>query len=346
MGRFAIGCLGRSREPALQFLAVVVVINGLVCISAPAVIVLRDGGNTAPVGRFIFAMAVAALALTPLEVAAIWLVVAPRFRSYLQDRRCLRRINDVLHDAGLAIAFQPIYDFASGRAVGVESLSRLPAAGGGPDTWFADAERVGRGPDLEIVAIQAALAGAAHLPTGCYVAINVSPGLLTSPRLIDVLRCSDHLDRVVVELTEHTSVDDYADLQEARATLRRMGIRVAVDDAGAGYASMRHIVALTPDIIKIDRSLVTGIDTDPARRAMVAAVVMFALESGAAVIGEGVETPAELQTLIELGVDAAQGYLLGRPTTDSREWGAWTSTVLHPLADVAPLTALRPLPPM
>jgi len=126
----------------------------------------------------------------------------------------------------------------------------------------------------------------------------------------------------VVELTEHASVDDYPALLCARETLRLHGIRLAVDDAGSGYSTFRHIVAVGPDIIKVDRSLIAGIDHDDACRAMVGSLVLYALESGSLVVGEGVETAAELDTLELLGVDAVQGYLLGRPRTGDAAWGS------------------------
>jgi EAL domain-containing protein (putative c-di-GMP-specific phosphodiesterase class I) len=115
----------------------------------------------------------------------------------------------------------------------------------------------------------------------------------------------------------------------AREELRSHGIRVAVDDAGAGYASLQHILALSPDLIKADRSLISGVDVDPIRASMVAAVLMFAVQSGAALVVEGVETAAELQVLRELGVDHAQGYLVARPSTDPADWGRWRAPDGH-----------------
>ena len=104
-----------------------------------------------------------------------------------------------------------------------------------------------------------------------------------------------------------------------------MGVRLAVDDAGAGFASFRHILRLCPEYIKLDRTLIENIAEDPARRALAAAVVLFALEMGSAVVAEGVETLAELRTAQTLGIDAAQGFLLGRPTDDWNTWAEWHS---------------------
>jgi EAL domain-containing protein (putative c-di-GMP-specific phosphodiesterase class I) len=131
------------------------------------------------------------------------------------------------------------------------------------------------------------------------------------------------LDRVVVEITEHSSIADYKPVRAAREQLRERGVRVAVDDAGSGYASLRHVLELAPDLIKIDRSLISGVDADPVRGSMVAAVLMFALQSGASVVAEGVETVAELDVLRELGVEHAQGYLIARPSSDPHDWARW-----------------------
>jgi EAL domain-containing protein (putative c-di-GMP-specific phosphodiesterase class I) len=168
------------------------------------------------------------------------------------------------------------------------------------------------------------------LPNGCYVALNVSPSMLTSGRLVLLLHDSGFpLGRVVIEVTEHTSIDDYTQVVSARAQLKALGVRLAVDDAGAGYASLRHILALSPDLIKIDRSLISGVDTDPIRLSMVSAVAMFALQSGASLVAEGVETAGELDTLTSLSVDAAQGYYLARPSTDPNEWRRWAGRRLR-----------------
>jgi EAL domain-containing protein (putative c-di-GMP-specific phosphodiesterase class I) len=131
------------------------------------------------------------------------------------------------------------------------------------------------------------------------------------------------LDRLVIEITEHVAISDYNLQNEALKSLRDRGVRLAVDDTGAGYASLSHVLQLRPDIIKIDRSLIAGVATDPARRSLVTALVLLALDIGATVTGEGIEELAELDMLATLGVDHAQGYLLGRPTIDPAAWQQW-----------------------
>lgn len=238
-----------------------------------------------------------------------------------------RAVKDILLAEQLTIAFQPIVDLPTGRILGVEALSRFPSREGTtPDVIFAEATNAGLGLELELLAVRRALTEARLLDGSLYVSINVSPPVLANPSLIDALLASDvDLKRVVIEVTEHASIGDYTLLTQPRQRLRDLGVRLAIDDAGAGYASLRHIVGLSPDIIKIDRALVTNVDEDRARRALVMAVVMFANEINSSVIGEGVETAEELHALKSLGVNAAQGYLLGRPTTSSADWLTWVT---------------------
>jgi len=221
--------------------------------------------------------------------------------------------------------------------VGVEALSRFPAEPAqGPDQWFRDADQVGRGVELELLALERAAATAGRLPAHLYVSLNLSPATLTStdlPALLDGLGLSP--DRVVLEVTEHVGVDNYDQLQAARRQLRAVGVRLAVDDAGAGYASFRHIVRLRPDVIKLDRGIISGIDTEPAQQALAGALVAYAHEVGAVVVAEGIETADELATVSRLGVDAVQGYLLGRPTEEPGTWSRWQPTRQVPSATAA-----------
>jgi PAS domain S-box-containing protein len=229
-----------------------------------------------------------------------------------------RRVDAVLTGDGLTTVFQPIVNVASGEIAGYEALSRF----GGeppqtPDLWFADAERVGLVVDLDILAVRTALAGAQQLPDDVYVSVNVTPTTLQSGRLAGVIDAGPipgH--RIVVEITEHVSVVDYQTLREPLTELRSLGVRLAVDDAGAGYASFRHILRLRPEFIKLDREIIAGVNADAARKALAAAVAMFALDVGASVIAEGVETSDEVSMIATLGIEAVQGYLLGRPTAD------------------------------
>lgn len=245
-----------------------------------------------------------------------------------------REITEVLRTEQITIAFQPIIDLETGRMLGVEALSRFPTMPGiGPDAVFARAANAGLGLNLELLAVRRALAEARLLDDGLYVTVNVSPQVLANPSLTDALLASG-IDprRLVVEITEHASIADYTILEQPRQRLRDLGVRLAIDDAGAGYATLKHIVTLGPDMIKIDRGLVADVNRDRARRALVMAVVVYAMEIGTTtVVGEGVETVDELEALKDLGVDAAQGYLIGRPTTQHTDWFAWSRETVHTL---------------
>jgi EAL domain-containing protein (putative c-di-GMP-specific phosphodiesterase class I) len=196
---------------------------------------------------------------------------------------------------------------------GVEALTRFFAEPQqGPDVWFAEAAEVGMGVDLELRAAFLALGALQRLPEGIYLSLNLSPEALISPRFREVLP-DIPAGRLVVEITEHAPVDDYAVLREPIAELRARGGRLAVDDVGAGFASLRHILKLDPDVIKLDIGLTRHVDSDPGVRAVAAALIAFASEFGASVVSEGIETEEEAQSLRELGVSVGQGYGLGRP---------------------------------
>jgi PAS domain S-box-containing protein len=195
------------------------------------------------------------------------------------------RIETVLAQRLVVTAYQPIFSADTGALIGLEALSRFLDAQTEPAEWFADATAVGLGSQLELLALEAALSGSTALPDGVYIAVNISPSTCLDPALPAALDQSPIPgSRIVLELTEHLPVTDYAPLRRSLDALRRRGIRIAVDDAGSGFASFRHILQLAPEIIKLDRELIGGIDADPARRALAAAVVMFAAEMGALVI--------------------------------------------------------------
>lgn len=226
------------------------------------------------------------------------------------------RVERVLRQRALHIVWQPIFTLADRRVTGAEALSRFDGeVVQGPDVWFADAHEVGLGVDLELLAVELALESVDALPGDLYVSVNASPATVMSGRLLPLLqRRTDLLARVVIELTEHALIEDYEIMQASLTELRANGVRIAVDDAGAGFASFRHVLQLQPDIVKLDRSITHGLASNAAQRALAAAVVMFALEvGGMTVTAEGVETPEDLSTAALLGIDTAQGYVLARP---------------------------------
>lgn len=252
------------------------------------------------------------------------------------------RLTSVLTDRDLEIALQPIVDPGSGLAVGAEALARF-RDGRGPDEWFRDARDTGLALDLDRLTFTTALNLLPQIPKHLYLSINASPELIIgSLALTDLLAADVPLDRLVIEVTEHVRIGDYQQLHDVLTPLREHGVRLAIDDTGAGYASLAHVLQLRPDIIKIDRSLIASISTDPARRSLVTALVLMALDLGATVTGEGVETPTELETLATLGVDHVQGYLLGKPETDPHRWVKWwTRNWLQPTGKQMPRARIR-----
>lgn len=195
-------------------------------------------------------------------------------------------------------------------------MSRFPYGSGTPDAVFSKAHAVGLGTELESLALRKAVSFLPRIPEGQYLAVNLSPTAAhhLADRIFDVT--DESLRRLVLEVTETVAVEGYEPLRRRLAPLRERGLRLAIDDAGAGYASLHHIVELRPDIIKIDRSLINGMESDHSRRCAVRAFIALAEDLGAATVAEGVETLADLNVARDLGITSAQGYLLGRPSTE------------------------------
>ena len=245
-----------------------------------------------------------------------WLIgqlLEPRVLAERAREQVVARLLAVIGTDRLNMVFQPVIDVALGKVVGYEALARFngePARA--PDVWFNEAHDVQLGLRLETVAFDKALAALSAIPADAYLALNASPQMILSGTLARALATAP-LARLMLEVTEHSSIPDYGVLSEALAALRKGGLRLAVDDAGSGYASFRHILKLKPDVIKLDQSLIRDIDIDPGSRALAAALITFAAQTGSGVVAEGVETEDELATLRTLGVSTAQGFLLGRP---------------------------------
>lgn len=212
------------------------------------------------------------------------------------------------------LVFQPIVDLARGDVAGYECLSRFPGPPQTtPDVWFDEAQRLGLGAELDAAVVTAALRWRDALPPNTFLTVNVRPGTIGSGAVRAALRSADGLHRVVVELTEQDPIDETPDVLAALNEIREAGGMVAVDDAGAGYAGLRALLALRPQLIKLDRGLISDLDVDPAKRALVAMLGRFADEVDAWILGEGIERVGELEDLVRLGVPLGQGYLLGRP---------------------------------
>lgn len=221
------------------------------------------------------------------------------------------RVRGALETGQPVVALQPVVRLDDGAPVGAEALARFPDADMRPPcAWFAEAAAHGLGEELELAAVRSALAALAYVPAPLYLGVNVSPAVATAPALRRLLSAAPP-GRVLLEVTEHDAVVDYRALHRALASLRGH-VRIAVDDVGAGYAGLRHILDLRPDVLKLDIGLTRNVDRDPARRALIAAMVRFAADIGAGVVAEGVEREGERRTLATLGVSHGQGWLFGR----------------------------------
>lgn len=241
------------------------------------------------------------------------------------DAHVKARVEEMLRSRAFVTAFQPIRCLESASVLGVEALTRFTTSPvRSPESWFADAASVGLSVELDLLVLEAALDSAAGLPAALYVSLNLSPQACLDPRLPALLDQQNiPAQRIVIEVTERLPVADYVALAQALDSLRSSGIRIAVDDAGAGYASMRHILWLKPDLIKLDRSIIADINIDHGQRALGGAMVGLAAELDAVLIAEGIETEAELQAVQRLGFHAGQGYLLGRPSDRPEDWLQW-----------------------
>jgi EAL domain-containing protein (putative c-di-GMP-specific phosphodiesterase class I) len=235
--------------------------------------------------------------------------VADEHRREQSDRivRALER------GRGMTMVFQPIYRLEGKRIIAAEALARFrEPPQRGPEEWFAEAGEVGLRTELELAAVRRALERFDALPPEVTLHINASPATAMGVAFHRLLAATDG-ERIVIEITEHARVDDYDELNAALDRLRQIGVRLAIDDAGAGFASLRHILRLAPEAIKLDRSLIRGIATDRSKQALAVGLISFADKAGATIVAEGIETEQELEELRALGVGYGQGYLLARP---------------------------------
>ncbi|MCV2395204.1 EAL domain-containing protein [Actinotalea sp. M2MS4P-6] len=235
-------------------------------------------------------------------------------------------VDALLRPGAIGMALQPMVRLVDGAVVAYEALARTDVTTGSPEEWLEVAASAGRRNDVELACLEAA-AKLGTPPEGAPIAVNISPSVVLDPRLPDVLA---GLPRHALEITEHQAVEDYDTLRGTLDRLRSTGTLVAVDDVGAGYASMAHVLALAPTFVKIDRSLVDGIHADPGRRAVVQALHAFTSAIGGLSVAEGVEDIADLRALRALGVDLVQGFGVARPE------GPW------PTLDPAARRVLRP----
>jgi EAL domain-containing protein (putative c-di-GMP-specific phosphodiesterase class I)/DNA-binding response OmpR family regulator len=239
-------------------------------------------------------------------------LLAPGILARQRDETVRNRMERVITTRAFSPVFQPIVSLDSGIPVGYEALTRF-ADGSRPDRQFADADAIGLGLELEIACLAASIEASRRLPAMSWLSLNVSPALvLEHNRLAAVIRHAPA--DVVLEISEHVPIDDYSAFRAAMA-LMGPGVRAAIDDAGAGFSSLRHILELRPYAVKLDIALVRSIETDTARQALIAGMAYFAVKTGCVLVAEGVETAAERDALRALAVPLGQGYLLGRPSS-------------------------------
>ena len=233
-------------------------------------------------------------------------------REAVARRQRRAQIRAVLREGRLKTVLQPIVDLVSGDAVGYEALARFEGeTPQPPDIWFAAAGSVGLGLELELAAVTSALEHLDTLPPDTYLSVNVSPETAVSCEFAALIEGGT--ERIVIEVTEHAAIGDYPQFNSSVARLRFTGMRYAVDDAGAGFATFSHILSTKPDIVKLDMSLIRDIHRDLARRALLHGLIYFIEQINATAVAEGVETLEEAESLKRLGVHCAQGYYFGRP---------------------------------
>lgn len=258
-------------------------------------------------------------ALMEVLARAAALIVEPGIVEERRRDEVEARLLPLMDAGGPTIVVQPIVSLETGAQVGVEALSRFPAQWGRPpDVCYAEAHSVGRGTALELLAIRQAL-GAIGTSPG-YVAVNASAATIADPAFATLVREHD-MSRIVLELSEHDPVDDYLALMSTFAPLREEGMRLAIDDVGSGFSSLRHIVETRPDVIKLDRSLVAGVAQDEVLSTLCGSLARFAEGLGARTVAEGIETSEDADVLAGLGIDYGQGWLFGRPAPVSEPSG-------------------------
>ena len=266
--------------------------------------------------------------------ALYWAKRSGRDRSRRHDRRLAGQLSGdgqraevealLASAGGIVPVFQPVLELATGRVAGYEALARMPGGPSRPpDNWFDQAHRAGLGPALEAAALDASLRVGGR-PEHTFLALNVSPGALLRPEVRAAL--PEDLSGIVIELTEHELFSTQDELDRELERLRARGARIALDDAGNGYAGLQQIIRVAPDILKLDRSLVDGVHADPNRFALLEALISFSATTGAAVCAEGVESLDDLAVLAELDVTYAQGWAIARPDVP------WTIVLPHAAA--------------
>lgn len=250
-------------------------------------------------------------ALMEVLASAAATLIEPGVQERRREAAVRARLEPLFSVGGLTVVLQPIVSLTDGTRVGAEALSRFPVEWSlAPNEVFAEATSIDIGVELELLAAQRALESLPNISG--YLSINFSPETLLDERCRRLLEDSPS-ERIIVELSEHDPVHDYEALAKALSPLRDRGLRLAIDDVGVGFSSLRHIVVSAPDLIKLDLSIVAGVATDQVLRTLARSLAEFGHEVGASVVAEGVETKEDAVALRDAGVDFGQGWYFGRP---------------------------------
>ena len=269
-------------------------------------------------------------ALMEVLASAAATVVEPGVQERRREASIRNRLQPIVLSGGPNIMLQPIVALSDGARVGAEALSQFPVEWGKPpDEVFAEAASIGVGIDLELLAVRRAVSYLGDISG--YLAINFSPQALLAERCLDLF-ADLPAERIVLELSEHDPVQNYDALSGVLKPLREKGMRLAIDDVGSGYSSLRHILLTAPDVIKLDRSIVAGVASDPVIGTLVRSLVDFGHGAGAAIVAEGVETRDDALVLRDAGVDYGQGWYIARPGTVDQLADAYRIEDLHFLA--------------
>ncbi|MCK9502778.1 MAG: EAL domain-containing protein [Porticoccaceae bacterium] len=219
----------------------------------------------------------------------------------------------LFHNNPHHMVYQPIVNLLDNKIVGIEALSRFDTTPNKPPShWFHEAWEFGLGIDLEIRALQSVIREINNMPEDIFICINMSPLTVTSQALQNALNI-ESASRIVIEITEHKTIVEYAPIIEALRALKKLSIRVAIDDVGTGYSGLYHILQIKPDLLKLDISLTRNIHQDPAKQALASAIVAFSARIGATIIAEGIETKEEADALRVLGIGYGQGFYFAKP---------------------------------
>lgn len=239
-------------------------------------------------------------------------------RKLARERRSCavrQRIERMIANRQFSSVYQPLWNISKGTIFGFECLARFPIDPSRPThSWFDETGSVGLRTEFELAVLDVALRGAVALPADIRVSVNASASTMIDPRFANTLIAFD-VSRLIIELTEYARVEDFRELRGALKPLVSLGAKVAVDDAGSGYAGLKHIVGVNADLIKLDRGLIKDIESSPVSRALISALSVFARQTGSILLAEGIETRSEFETLNALGIEYGQGNFLGQPVS-------------------------------